>query len=750
MKRTYLLLSLALIFVMAGFQNLKAAEGDTIKVESHDETHWNWYSSNNQWTVFPASGNSYRKIMLNYTLGCPIGGCSEWDYTTAIYANIPTGEMDSTLQTAPMFTVDNNEVDSVRFSMDTTYTTFYSGSGTDSTANTAMAIVEFNDPQNPTVATGLVWGWPVDYTNSYYDAGGNVLYTIDVGPDTVWYLTYHQYYNVFEKIDAIELARVMTPYNGGVQNGWEHTWQFDVTDFAPILHDSVEINAFYGGWQDGFLITLDFEMIEGTPPRDPLKVNQVYHSGGGGFKYGVASDPIENHLVPTDIAIGSNTEQAILYFSASGHSFGGNENCAEFCQKNYYLNVDGTQVGSKLIWKDDCDINPIYPQGGTWLYDRGGWCPGDRTTRNEHELTQYITAGSPLEIDIDMQAYTYTGGASFDPNYIMECQLIEFGGVNHQNDVEVYNILAPNNDFNYNRFNPVCDAAKVVIRNSGEQTLTSCTIVYYIEGGNYKTFNWTGSLDFLETEEVELPLDPADWYAWGGPANVFKVVVSEPNGVADEYEFNNRMEAPFDFPPMYDGDIIVWYKPNSAPTETTLEILDLQGNVMWSRGPSGLSAGTIYKDTISLPEGCYVTHVTDTDGDGIAFWANNDGGGFFRFRAIGGQTIKNFEPDFGGELIHHFTVGYTLGAPTYEVEADLNVYPNPSEGIFSMEIDGFDGERLAIQVFDLQGKLLHEENINNPEDFVYKELDITHLAKGTYFIKVLNENGAMTKMVVKQ
>ena len=177
---------------------------------------------------------------------------------------------------------------------------------------------------------------------------------------------------------------------------------------------------------------------------------------------------------------------------------------------------------------------------------------------------------------------------------------------------------------------------------------------------------------------------------------------------------------------------------------------DLQGNVVWSRGPTGLTAGTIYKDTISLQDGCYITDVVDSDGDGIAFWANNDGGGFFRFRDISGATIKNFEADFGSRLIHHFTVGYALNTPTYEVETALEVYPNPSNGIFSMEIDGFDGKNLAIQVFDLQGKLQYEENISNPEDFVYKELDLTHLAKGTYFVKVLNENGAVTKMVVKQ
>ena len=32
----------------------------------------------------------------------------------------------------------------------------------------------------------------------------------------------------------------------------------------------------------------------------------------------------------------------------------------------------------------------LYPQGGTWVYDRANWCPGDKATTRNHELTSYL------------------------------------------------------------------------------------------------------------------------------------------------------------------------------------------------------------------------------------------------------------------------------------------------------------------------------------------------------------------------
>ncbi|MEM9023585.1 MAG: peptide-N-glycosidase F-related protein, partial [Bacteroidota bacterium] len=205
----------------------------------------------------------------------------------------------------------------------------------------------------------------------------------------------------------IELARIITPYAGTYSNDWKHTWTFDVTDYAPILRDSVTIRAFYGGWQNGFTVTIDFDFIEGIPPRDPLMVSNLYRSGPGGWKYGIAADPIESKLIPKDVAIPADAANTAVRFTASGHGFGNNNggnplNCAEFCEKDFMVKVDGVQRYSQAMWRDDCGMVALYPQGGTWLFNRANWCPGEKAIAYTHELTDFVTPGSTASLDIDL------------------------------------------------------------------------------------------------------------------------------------------------------------------------------------------------------------------------------------------------------------------------------------------------------------------------------------------------------------
>ena len=86
------------------------------------------------------------------------------------------------------------------------------------------------------------------------------------------------------------LANVVTPYgtymqgNGteGFSPNWVQRYTYDVTDFAHLLVDSVKMRAFYGGWSTGFNVTLNFEFIEGTPPRNVLNVQNLW-SGSGSY-----------------------------------------------------------------------------------------------------------------------------------------------------------------------------------------------------------------------------------------------------------------------------------------------------------------------------------------------------------------------------------------------------------------------------------------------------------------------------------
>jgi hypothetical protein len=179
----------------------------------------------------------------------------------------------------------------------------------------------------------------------------------------VLYGGFYNEYNVFEVLENFELGRVMTPYANGFALSWNRDFWYDVTDFASILHDSVLINAFYDGYSSGFSATVNFYFIEGTPSRNAIRVRNIYPLKY--YEYGITTNPIENYLVPKKFEILSNERMATLRVIPSGHSFGGSQNCAEFCIKNYKWVIDGSQRFTQQIWRNDCGMNPVMAQPGT-------------------------------------------------------------------------------------------------------------------------------------------------------------------------------------------------------------------------------------------------------------------------------------------------------------------------------------------------------------------------------------------------
>ena len=67
-------------------------------------------------------------------------------------------------------------------------------------------------------------------------------------------------------------------------------------------------------------------------------------------------------------------------------------------------------------------------------------------------------------------------------------------------------------------------------------------------------------------------------------------------------------------------------------SETSWVIFNNKGSSIYTSGL--LAPNTQYKDTLTFNNGCYALYVTDSDDDGLDFWANNDGGGMLRFRRL--------------------------------------------------------------------------------------------------------------------
>jgi len=287
----------------------------------------------------------------------------------------------------------------------------------------------------------------------------------------------------------------------------------------------------------------------------------------------------------------------------------------------------------------------------------------------------------------------------------------------------------------------------VSIRNLGAQTLTSATISYNVSGGAVETYAWTGSLDFKEAVEVTLPISGQSFWSGNGE-EIFHVNVSLPNGQADENTENSSLSAAFEMPDVYTVPFYIWFKTNLAYGETEYWVYDEAGNEILNRDPT--AGYTEYKDTLDLPDGCYTLYFQDTGQDGLSFFANNDGNGFFRTRKVTGAIIKNFNPSFGGFINYHFLVDQSVGIEDELKERFITVFPNPSaEGLFYLNVDAYYGSELNVEVLDAQGRVVMRLSELRIEDMKNIPIDLQMNQKGIYFARIMIDGRQVVKKLIK-
>ena len=728
-----------LLFSIILIATLNSMAGDTTNIRVHDKTDMTWYGNYDEWGVFPDGSDTYRKIYLHYTMGCASSGCSDWDYTTKIEVLHRTGDVDSNFQQSPMFYVNGSIVDSVMFS-DSVYVYFWdtSSSSVDSVLSQTLEIIRFNDVNNPTIPTDTLIVFQSGFYNMLFDSVGLVFDSIYVYPDTMIIQSYYNWYSYFDVIEKYEIARVITPYGGGLNNNWEFTHTFDITDFASILQDSVQIRAHYSGWSSGFSATLDFEFIKGIPPRNVTSLQNIY---SGGCSYTTSSAFEQSCLPPKMFWIDANSTQAIVKMTTTGHGFDNNQSAAEFKPIDYSLYIDGTLTHTQFNWDENCGINPIYPQGGTWIYDRANWCPGTRAQTFDHEISDYISNSDSVELNINFQSYNWSGSQT--PSYIIDCQLLLYEDPNFINDVEIIDIIKPSLKDEYSRFNPICGKPLIKIRNYGENLLTSVVIEYGVLGGIVHTYTWNGSLSFLEEEEVELPL----LQNWVGTEDVFQVSLADPSGQIDEYLDNNIMRTQFEHVPQYQEKFAVWTQTNGGVVNTWTNESETSWKFLKDDGTlheisQTMYANNQYRDTVEFEAGCYTFIVEDTDEDGLDFWANSDGIGYVKLRNVPGTWISNFNADFGTNIIHNFRVGSILSSEN--LFDKLEVFPNPATNHITLESPLLINSE--IKIFNLLGEEIYCKSANS----ISESISISNLASGIYTLKVQAYNILMTQKFVKQ
>lgn len=526
--------------------------------------------------------------------------------------------------------------------------------------------------------------WEATYSYVYDGATGLKIDSTAINSDGTINISDLSYYR--RDPSKFEIMSFVTPYGINLDLGPAgETWVFDLTDFSPVLKGNKRMSLERGGqWQED--MDIQFLFIVGTPPRDILDIQQLWKVESRGYTGIIADEFFESR----NVELNPGAQHYKIRSAVTGHGQEG-----EFIPRTHFINLNGgTNEFEWQAWKE-CGENPVYPQGGTWIYDRAGWCPGMATDVQEYNIDPFVNPGQTLSIDYGVLA------ASGTSNYIVNNQLVSYGSVNHTLDASIVEISGPTNRIEYGRFNALCSNPSVIIQNTGSNKLTSLTIEYWInDDQNKQTYNWTGDLDFLDKEELSLPSPWELWDAISGSENVFHVEIKNPNGGSDEYAFNNTYSTDFDLPEVLPNDFVLWFRTNNAPHESKVEMFDANGNRLFLRDQ--MTANTQYRDTFNLAVGCYTLKISDTDDDGINFWANNDGNGSAFIRRIAGGVVKNINPDFGGSSIFNFTVGSALSYDKLNLKTKLDLYPNPAKNEFS--ILGEDLGDLKVRIYNSLGQ----------------------------------------------
>ena len=269
---------------------------------------------------------------------------------------------------------------------------------------------------------------------------------------------------------------------------------------------------------------------------------------------------------------------------------------------------------------------------------------------------------------------------------------------------------------------------QVSITNTGTDNLTSAVITYNFNGTSAQQINWSGNLSQYETDVITLPS-----FTPVGGANTVTVTVSNPNGSADENNYNNQAVVEFS---TLTGDSYAFTLAltlDDYGSETTWEVLD--GNTVISSGGPYLDDqdGVLIEEDMCLANGCYTITIYDAYEDGLCCdygegnWALYDGQGDVIY-------VSETEGAFGASESDYFCTNETA---VQQVElSSLNIYPNPASNTVRIALPVSSG---SITISDASGRIVESTIVT---DSYFTTLDVSSFSEGMYFVQFTDKTGA--------
>ncbi len=192
---------------------------------------------------------------------------------------------------------------------------------------------------------------------------------------------------------ATEFGRWVTPYSSGGR------WVMDATPLLALIAEGGPRRFAFATIQR-YQVTVRLRLTDTGAAEAPKAAVPLV--GGGAFArdYNRGRRPLTFDAP----AWATRVEVAAI---VSGHGWGRDmANCAEFCNHTHHFRVNDGPAHIKAHPETDDIVGCVrqVPQGvtpnqaGTWVYGRGGWCPGQDVPPWRADITADVRPGAPNHI----------------------------------------------------------------------------------------------------------------------------------------------------------------------------------------------------------------------------------------------------------------------------------------------------------------------------------------------------------------
>ncbi|MEL7534408.1 MAG: T9SS type A sorting domain-containing protein, partial [Bacteroidota bacterium] len=254
-------------------------------------------------------------------------------------------------------------------------------------------------------------------------------------------------------------------------------------------------------------------------------------------------------------------------------------------------------------------------------------------------------------------------------------------------------------------------------------------------------YNWTGNIKFYDRARITLP--PISYS--NQKVNELKVSIENINGLGDS-TINQEITRNWSGNISTFGAHTLIIQPDLNAGENNWIIKSQQFGILAGGGPYTNGDNSLIVESINLPilgnlaKNCYSFEIYDTGGDGFA------GGGYYHLISAFGDTIAtNATGAFEGSETTDFNLTWATDLEQELLPQFAQVFPNPSSGLFQVQLAERPQEAYDWKVYNLNGSLIAQGSAQNQE----LAIDLSNQANGIYQIVLRSSDKMWSQKLIK-